>query len=212
MKAILGEKLGMTQIFDDESRAIPVTVIKAGPVFVTQVKRPESDGYAAIQIAYKELPSRHVNQPTAGHFSKSGVAPSKHLVEVRVDDPDDYQVGQEITAAELFAAGSKADVAGISKGKGFAGVMKRHNFQGQGASHGAHKVHRAPGAIGACATPARVFKGKRLPGRMGGEKTTVMNLDVVQVDADRNIVMVRGAVPGPKGAVLVIREAVKAVG
>jgi large subunit ribosomal protein L3 len=212
VKAILGEKLGMTQIYSDESQAIPVTIIKAGPVRVTQIKRPETDGYSAIQIAYKELPSKQVTRPAAGHFAKSGVAPSKHVVEVRVDDPDEYTVGQEITAGELFAAGSKADVTGVSRGKGFAGVMKRHNFKGQGASHGAHKVHRAPGSLGACATPARVFKGKRLPGRMGGEKTTVMNLDIVQVDADRNIVMIRGAVPGPKGAVLIIREAVKAVG
>lgn len=212
MKAILGEKLGMTQIYSDESQAIPVTVIKAGPVRVTQIKRPETDGYAAIQIAYKELPNKQVNRATAGHFARADVPPAKHVVEVRVDDPDDYSVGQEITAGDLFAAGSKADVTGISRGKGFAGVMKRHNFQGQGASHGAHKVHRAPGAVGACATPARVFKGKRMPGRMGGDKVTVMNLDVVQVDADRNIVMIRGAVPGPKGAVLVIREAVKAVG
>jgi large subunit ribosomal protein L3 len=212
VKAILGEKLGMTQIYSDESQAIPVTVIKAGPVRVTQIKRPETDGYAAIQIAYKELPNKQVNRATAGHFARADVPPAKHVVEVRVDDPDDYSVGQEITAGDLFAAGSKADVTGISRGKGFAGVMKRHNFQGQGASHGAHKVHRAPGAVGACATPARVFKGKRMPGRMGGDKVTVMNLDVVQVDADRNIVMIRGAVPGPKGAVLVIREAVKAVG
>ena len=212
MKAILGEKLGMTQVFNDDSQAIPVTVIKAGPVRVTQIKRPESDGYGAIQIAYRELPAKQVNRATAGHFAKADVVPMKHLVEVHVDNPDDYTVGQEITAADLFEAGSKADVTGFSKGKGFAGVMKRHNFQGQGASHGAHKVHRAPGAIGACATPARVFKGKRLPGRMGGEKTTVMNLDVVQVDADRDIVMIRGAVPGPKGAVLVLREAVKAHG
>jgi large subunit ribosomal protein L3 len=200
----------MTQIFDDESQAIPVTVIKAGPVHVTQIKRPATDGYGAIQIAYKELASKRINRPTAGHFAKANVPPSKHLVEVPVDDPESYELGQQITAGDLFAAGTKADVTGVSKGKGFAGTMKRHNFQGQGASHGAHKVHRAPGAIGACATPARVFKGKRLPGRMGGDTVTVMNLDVVQVDGDRNLVMVRGAVPGPKGALLVIREAVKA--
>jgi large subunit ribosomal protein L3 len=212
VKAILGEKLGMTQIFDDESQAIPVTVIKAGPVHVTQIKRPATDGYGAIQIAYKELATKRINRPTAGHFAKANVPPSKHLVEVPVDDPDSYELGQQITAGDLFAAGAKADVTGVSKGKGFAGSMKRHNFQGQGASHGAHKVHRAPGAIGACATPARVFKGKRLPGRMGGDTVTVMNLDVVQVDGDRNLVMVRGAVPGPKGALLVIREAVKAGG
>ena len=212
MKAILGEKLGMTQIFDDESRAIPVTVIKAGPVHVTQIKTAESDGYDAIQIAYKDLASKHINRPTAGHFAKANVPPSKHLVEIRVDNAADYTLGQKISAADLFVVGAKADVAGVSKGKGFAGAMKRHNFKGQGASHGAHKVHRAPGAIGACATPARVFKGKRLPGRMGSDKVTVMNLDIVAVDAERDLVMVRGAVPGSKGTVLVIREAVKANG
>ncbi len=209
MKAILGEKLGMTQIFDDESRVVPVTVIKAGPVHVTQIKRPDTDGYGAIQISFKELPARHVNKPNAGHFARSGVAPARHLVEIRVDDPDHYELGQRISVADVFEVGQKADVAGVSRGKGFQGVIKRHGFKGQGASHGVHKVHRAPGAIGACATPARVFKGKRLPGRMGGERTTVMNLEVVQVDADRDLLMIRGAVPGPKGAVLLIREAVK---
>ena len=209
MKAILGEKLGMTQIFDDESRVVPVTVIKAGPVHVTQIKRPDTDGYGAIQISFKELPARHVNKPNAGHFARSGVAPARHLVEIRVDDPDQYELGQRISVADVFEVGQKADVAGVSRGKGFQGVIKRHGFKGQGASHGVHKVHRAPGAIGACATPARVFKGKRLPGRMGGERTTVMNLEVVQVDADRDLLMIRGAVPGPKGAVLLIREAVK---
>ena len=212
MKTILGEKLGMTQIFDDESRVVPVTVIKAGPVHVTQIKRRETDGYSAIQISFKELASKFVNQPRAGHFARSGVAPAKHLVEVHVEDPEQFELGQQITVADLFEPGTKADVTGVSKGKGFAGVMKRHGFAGQGASHGAHKIHRAPGAIGACATPARVFKGKRLPGRMGGDKTTVMNLDVVQVDSDRGLLMIRGAVPGPKGAVLVIREAVKSNG
>jgi large subunit ribosomal protein L3 len=209
VKTILGEKLGMTQIFDDESRAIPVTVIKAGPVHVTQIKRPETDGYAAVQISFKELAARHVTRPTAGHFARSGVAPGKHLLEVRVDDPSQFEIGQEITIAELFKEGQKADVTGVSRGKGFAGSMKRHNFKGQGASHGAHKVHRAPGSIGACATPARVFKGKRLPGRMGGEQRTVLSLDIVKLDAERHLLMVRGAVPGAKGALVAIREAVK---
>ncbi len=209
MKAILGEKLGMTQVFDDDSRVVPVTVIKAGPVHVTQIKRPETDGYGAIQIAFKELPAKQITRPSAGHFARAGVPPAKHLVEVHVDDPDEYELGQQISVADIFEPGQKADVSGISKGKGFAGVMKRHGFSGQGASHGAHKIHRAPGAIGACATPARVFKGKRLPGRMGGDRTTVMNLDVVQVDGDRDLLMIRGAVPGPKGSVLVIRGAVK---
>ena len=209
MKAILGEKLGMTQIFDEGSSAIPVTIIKAGPVFVTQIKRLETDGYGAIQIAYKELPERMVTKPVAGHFAKAGVAPARHVVEVRVDDPDEYRLGQEIKVTDLFAEGSKADVAGVSKGKGFAGSMKRHNFKGQGASHGAHKVHRAPGSIGAASTPSRVFRGKRMPGRMGNDRTTVMNLDVVKLDAERDLLMLRGAVPGAKGAVVVIREAVK---
>lgn len=212
MNTILGEKLGMTQVFDDEARAIPVTIIKAGPVRVTQIKRVGTDGYSAIQIAFKEMAGKHVNRATAGHFAKSSVPPAKHVVEVLVDDPDQYELGQEIFIGDVLAEGQKADVTGISKGKGFAGSIKRHNFKGQGASHGAHKVHRAPGAIGACATPARVFKGKRLPGRMGGERVTLMNLDVVKVDAERNVIMVRGAVPGPKGAVLVMREAVKSNG
>jgi len=212
VKAILGEKLGMTQIFDEGSRAIPVTIIKAGPVHVTQIKRVESDGYSAIQIAYKELPERHVTKPTAGHFARAGVAPARHIVEVHVDNPDDYKLGQEIKASDLFTEGGKADVAGVSKGKGFAGSMKRHNFKGQGASHGAHKVHRAPGAIGAASTPARVFRGKKMPGRMGGERTTVLNLDVVKIDGERDILMLRGAIPGPKGAVVLVREAVKTNG
>jgi large subunit ribosomal protein L3 len=212
MNTIMGEKLGMTQIFSDESHAIPVTVIKAGPVKVVQIKRPDKDGYAAVQIAFKELAVKHSNRPTNGHFAKAGLGPHKHVLEVRVDDPDEFEIGQEITVADILEAGTKADVTGITKGKGFAGVMERHGFKGQGASHGAHKIHRAPGAIGACATPARVFKGKRLPGRTGGERRTVQSLDIVEVDADRNLVMLRGAVPGPKGAVVVIREAVKSRG
>jgi large subunit ribosomal protein L3 len=204
---IIGEKLGMTQVFDDEHRAIPVTVIKAGPVRVTQIKRPETDGYAAVQIAYKEMAS--ANRAQSGHFAKAGVAPHRHVVEVRVDDVDEYELGQEITIGEVLEAGQRADAAGISKGKGFAGVMKRHGFKGASASHGVHKVHRAPGSIGACATPARVFKGKKMPGRMGGDQTTILNLEVVQVDADRNVLLLKGAVPGPKGAVVLIREAVK---
>jgi len=212
MNAIIGEKLGMTQIFDDEHRAIPVTAIKAGPVVVTQIKRPETDGYMAIQIAFKELAADKAARPTTGHFAAAGVAPHRHLVEVKVDDVDAFELGQTLTIADVLEVGQKADVTGISKGKGFAGSMKRHNFKGQGASHGAHKVHRAPGAIGACATPARVFKGKRMPGRMGGDQVTTMNLEVVQVDAERNLVLIKGAVPGPKGAIVVLRKAVKANG
>ncbi|MCH8128517.1 MAG: 50S ribosomal protein L3 [Acidobacteria bacterium] len=204
---IIGEKLGMTQVFDDENRAIPVTVIKAGPVRVTQIKRPETDGYAAVQIAYKEMAA--ANRAQSGHFAKAGVAPHRHVVEVRVDDVDEYELGQEITIGEVLEAGQRADAAGISKGKGFAGVMKRHGFKGASSSHGVHKVHRSPGSIGACATPARVFKGKRMPGRMGGDQTTILNLEVIQVDADRNVLLLKGAVPGPKGAIVLIREAVK---
>ena len=212
MNAIIGEKLGMTQIFDDANRAIPVTAVKAGPVVVTQVKRPETDGYAAVQIAFKEMSADKAGRPATGHFAKAGVAPHRHVVEVRVEDPDQYEVGQTITIADVLEAGQKADITGISKGKGFAGSMKRHNFKGQGASHGAHKVHRAPGSIGACATPARVFKGKRMPGRMGGDQVTLMNIEVVRVDAERNIVLLAGSVPGPKGSIVVVREAVKANG
>ena len=210
MKAILGEKLGMTQVFDDDARAIPVTVIKAGPCFVTQVKSADTDGYSAIQISFRELPERKVNKAMAGHFAAARVVPSRHLVEVRVDNPADYQVGQEINVADVLVKGGKADVAGISRGKGFQGVMKRHNFSGQGASHGVHKVHRAPGSIGACATPARVFKGKKMPGRMGGERVTTLNLEIVEVDAERGILMLGGSVPGPSGSVVLVREAVKA--
>ena len=212
MKAILGEKLGMTQVFDDQARAIPVTVIKAGPCRVVQIKSEASDGYDAIQIAYRELPERKVSRPMSGHYAAAGVPPHRHLVEVRVDDPSAYQVGQEISVADVLSKGSLADVAGISKGKGFSGVIKRHHFAGQGASHGAHRVHRAPGSIGACATPSRVFKGLRLPGHMGAESRTVLNLEVVEVDAERGILLLRGAVPGARGAVVLVREAVKTRG
>ena len=212
MKAILGEKLGMTQVFDDQARAIPVTVIKAGPCRVVQVKTLETDGYGAIQIAYREMPEHKATKPMAGPYGQAGRAPHKHLVEVRVDDPTAYQVGQEISIADVLEAGGRADVAGVTKGKGFSGVMKRHNFKGQSASHGAHRVHRAPGANGARATPARVFKGMKMAGRMGGEKQTVLNHEVVQVDADRALLMVKGAVPGTKGAVVLVREALKARG
>jgi len=212
VKAMLGEKLGMTQIFDDENRVVPVTIIKAGPISITQIKTEESDGYSAIQVAYKELPERHVNRPTAGHFAKSGVAPAKHVVEIRVDDVSEFSLGQEFNVSDLFEVGQKIDVAGVTKGKGFAGVMKRHNFKGQPASHGAHRVHRAPGAIGACATPARVHKGKRMAGRMGGDTRTAMNLTVAKIDAERGLLMVRGSIPGSKRSIVMVREAVKARG
>lgn len=212
MNAILGQKLGMTQIFDDEARSIPVTVVKAGPVRIVQIKTIENDGYNAIQMAYGDARSANVNKPTAGHYAKAGVAPATHLVEVKVDDPSQFTLGQEITVDELFEVGGKADVSGVSKGKGFAGVMKRHNFSGQGASHGTHKKHRAPGSIGACATPARVFKGMRMAGRMGGEKVTTLSLEIAGVDAERGLLMLNGSVPGPKGSVVLVREAVKARG
>jgi large subunit ribosomal protein L3 len=212
MNAIIGEKLGMTQIFDEANRAIPVTAVKAGPVVVTQIKRPETDGYAAIQIAFKEMSTDKANRPETGHFAKAGVAPHRHVIEVRVDDPDTYELGQVISVADVLEVGKKADVTGITKGKGFAGVMKRYNFKGQSASHGVHKTHRAPGAIGACATPARVFKGKRMPGRMGGDQRTIMNLEIIEVDAARNLLLLGGAIPGAKGSVIVVREAVKANG
>lgn len=204
--------MGMTQIFDDEAQAIPVTVIKAGPCHVAQIKTAETDGYDAIQIAYRELPAHRATKPVSGHFAKAGLPPHKHLVEIRVDDVSAYTVGQEISIADVLEIGARADVAGVSKGKGFQGVMKRHNFSGQGASHGAHRVHRAPGSIGACATPARVFKGMKMAGRMGGEKTTVLNLEVVQIDTERGLLMLRGAVPGATGSVVLVREAVKARG
>ena len=212
LTAIIGQKLGMTQIFDDESRARPVTVIKAGPVRIVQIKTPEKDGYSAVQIAFGEAKTNRVNQPTKGHYAAAGVAPAKALLEIRVPDTTSFELGQEISVSDVFSAGQKADVTGTSKGKGFAGVMKRHNFAGQGGSHGNHKKHRAPGSIGACATPARVFKGMRMAGRMGGDQVTTLNLEVVAVDPDRGLLLLGGAVPGPKGSYVVVREAVKAGG
>ncbi len=212
MNAILGQKLGMTQIFDDEARAIPVTVVKAGPVHVVQIKTMERDGYNAIQISFGEMKSGKANKPEAGHYAKAGVAPGTHLVEIKVEDPGDYQVGQKIKVDEVFQPGTRADVSGVSKGKGFSGVMKRHNFKGQPASHGNHKSHRAPGSIGACATPARVFKGMRMAGRMGGEKVTTLSLEVVGVDEERGLLLLGGSVPGPKGSIVLVREAVKTRG
>lgn len=207
LTAIIGEKVGMTQIFDEEARALPVTVIKAGPCRIVQIRTPETDGYSAVQLGYGQ--ARGANRPASGHYDKAGVEPARRLVEVRVDDVSEFAVGQEIKVEDIFQPGGKADVTGVSKGKGFQGVMKRHNFRGQKASHGAHKIHRAPGAIGACATPARVFKGTKLPGRMGAERVTVLNLAVVGVDAEQGLLLLQGAVPGPKGAMVFVREAVK---
>lgn len=210
--AIIGQKLGMTQVFTDDADTKPVTVLKAGPVRVVQVKTPETDGYSALQIAFGEARTKGVNKPTAGHYAKAGVAPARALAEVRLPDSDQYEVGQEITVEQVFELGQRVDVTGTSKGKGFSGVMKRHHFSGQGASHGNHKKHRAPGAIGACATPARVFKGMRMAGRLGNDRVTTLNLEVVGVDAERGLLLLGGSVPGAKGSYVVVRKGVKAGG
>lgn len=207
-KAIVGEKVGMTQIWDEQNRAIPVTVVRVAPVRVVQVKTPDRDGYSALQVTYGTRKARTVNKPDAGHFAKAGVDPGRTLVELRVDDASSYTVGQEIKV-DVLVAGERIDVTAVSKGKGFAGVMKRHNFKGQGASHGNHKHHRAPGSVGACATPSRVFRGTRMAGQMGGQRVTTLNLEVVQADAERDLLLVKGAVPGPRGGVVLIRNAVK---
>jgi len=208
-KAIVGEKVGMTQVWDDQNRVVPVTVLRVAPLRVVQVKTPESDGYSALQVTMGEKEAKKLTKPAAGHYTKADVAPGVRLVELRLDDVSDYSVGQEISV-DVLAAGDLIDVTAVSKGKGFAGVMKRHNFSGQKASHGAHRIHRAPGAIGACATPARVFKGTRMAGRMGGQKVTTLNLKVVEADAEKDLLLVRGAVPGPRGGLVIIRDAVKA--
>jgi large subunit ribosomal protein L3 len=208
MKGILGEKLGMTQVFDEANRIVPVTVVKAGPCVVTQVRTPQTDGYSAVQIAYGAVDPRKVNKPTAGHFAKAGVPPRRHVTEVRTVDATEYTVGQEITA-EVFEPGQRVDVVGTSKGKGFAGVMKRHGFGGLRASHGVERKHRSPGSIGACATPGRVFKGLRMAGRMGGVRHTTLNLTVHAVDAERGLLLLKGAVPGPTGGLVLVRTAAK---
>ncbi|MDQ3757194.1 MAG: 50S ribosomal protein L3 [Actinomycetota bacterium] len=207
-KAIVGEKVGMTQVWDEQNRLIPVTMVRVSPARVVQVKTPERDGYSAVQVTFGTRRARTVNKPTAGHYAKAEVDPGKKLVELRLDDTSAYTVGAEIKV-DVLAAGDKIDVTAVSKGKGFAGAMKRHNFKGQGASHGNHKKHRSPGSIGACATPARVFKGTKMAGRMGAERTTTLNLEVVQADAERDLLLVKGAVPGPRGGLVLIRDAVK---
>jgi large subunit ribosomal protein L3 len=198
----------MTQVWDAANKLIPVTVIEVSPNVVTQVRTPEIDGYDAIQIAYGQIDPRKANKPATGHFEKAGVTPRRHLAEVRTADAGTYTLGQEI-AADIFEVGSKVDVVGTSKGKGFAGVMKRHNFKGVSASHGAHRNHRKPGSIGASSTPSRVFKGWRMAGRMGGERVSVLNLTVHAVDLEKNLILVKGAVPGPKGRIVFVRNAVK---
>jgi large subunit ribosomal protein L3 len=198
----------MTQVFDDANRIVPVTVVKAGPCVVTQVRIPELDGYSAVQLGFGAIDPRKVNKPDAGHFAKAKVTPRRHVVELRTADASDYEVGQEITA-ELFEVGVRVDVTGTSKGKGFAGVMKRHGFHGLGASHGVQRKHRSPGSIGGCATPGRVFKGLRMAGRMGGERITTQSLKVVKVDVERGLILIEGAIPGPRGGLVIVRSATK---
>ena len=206
-KGILGRKLGMTQVFDENGRAVPVTVVEAGPCRVAQVKTPERDGYSAVQLAFGT--ARRPNKPLAGHFAKAGVEPSRHLVELRTDGTDGFELGAEIRA-DVFDSGELVDVVGVTKGKGFAGVMKRHNFAGLSASHGTERKHRSPGSIGACATPARVFKGTRMAGQLGHLRVTMLNLQVMRADPERNLLLIRGAVPGPKGGLIMVRSAVRA--
>jgi large subunit ribosomal protein L3 len=209
VKGILGHKLGMTQVFDANNRIVPVTVVAAGPVVVTAVRTPEKDGYSAVQFAFGAIDPRKVNKPETGHFAKAGVTPRRHLAELRTDDVAGYEVGQELTADQVFDAGVIVDVTGTSKGKGTAGVMKRHGFKGLGAGHGVHRKHRSPGSIGGCSTPGRVFKGMRMAGRLGNSQVTTQNLLIHAVDADANLVLIRGAVPGPKGGLIWIKSAVK---
>ena len=208
VKGVLGEKLGMTQVWDENNKVVPVTVVKAGPCVVTQVRSPETDGYSAVQIAFGAIDPRKVNKPQSGHFAKAGVTPRRHLVEIRTEDASEYTLGQEL-AADTFEAGQLVDVIGTTKGKGFAGVMKRHGFHGLRASHGVQRKHRSPGSIGGCATPGRVFKGMKMAGRMGGVRQTTQNLVVAGVDAERGLLLIKGAVPGPKGGLVFVRTAVK---
>jgi len=208
VKGLLGTKLGMTQTWDENNRVVPVTVVAAATNVITQVRKPETDGYNAIQVGYGEIDGRKVTKPEAGHFAKAGVTPRRHMVEIRTADAASYEVGQELSP-ELFAAGDPIDVTGTSKGKGFAGVMKRHGFAGVSASHGAHRNHRKPGAIGACATPGRVFKGMRMAGRMGGDAVTTQNVTVHAVDVEKGLILLKGAVPGPKGSLVVLRSPAK---
>lgn len=207
-KAIVGEKVGMTQVWDAKQRLVAVTVLRVAPVRVVQVKTEESDGYPALQVTYGARRPSTLNKPLTGHYAKAGVDPGRRLVELRIDDAAEHSLGDEL-GVDMYSAGDKVDVTASSKGKGFAGGIERHNFKGQGASHGNHKHHRAPGSVGACATPARVFKGTRMAGRLGNERVTTLNLEVVSADAERNLLLVKGAVPGPRGSLVLVREAVK---
>ena len=208
MTGILGTKLGMTQVFDEAGQVVPVTVVQAGPCVVTSVRTPDSDGYSAVQLGYGEINPRKVTKPVAGLFEKAGVTPRRYLAEIRTESASEYTLGQEVTAS-VFEAGQKVDVSGKSKGKGFAGVMKRHGFKGLSSSHGTQRKHRSPGSIGACATPGRVFKGVRMAGRMGAVRTTVQSLTIQAVDSDKNLLLIKGAVPGPRGGLVVVRSAVR---
>jgi large subunit ribosomal protein L3 len=205
---ILGTKLGMTQVFDEKNRVVPVTVVKAGPNVVTQIRTQERDGYSAVQLAFGAIDPRKVNKPVSGQFAKAGVTPRRHIVEIRVADAASFEVGQELSA-DVFEEGGYVDVTGTSKGKGFAGTMKRHGFKGQGASHGAQAVHRRPGSIGGCSTPGRVFKGMRMSGRMGNDRVTTQNLSVHKVDTENGLLLIKGAIPGRKGGVVIVKSAVK---
>jgi large subunit ribosomal protein L3 len=209
VKGILGAKLGMTQLWDENNHVVPVTVVQAGPCVVTQVRTPDKDGYSAVQLGYGAIDPRKVNQPLSGHFAKSGAAPRRNLVELRTTDASEYELGSEVTV-ETFESGQIVDVTGTTKGKGFAGVMKRHGFHGLRASHGVERKHRSPGSIGGCATPGRVFKGMKMSGRMGGVRYTVQNLTVHAVDVENNLLLIKGAVPGPKGGLILVRTASKA--
>lgn len=207
-KGLLGKKLGMTQVWDANNKLVPVTVVEITPNVVTQLRTPEVDGYSAVQIAYGQIDPRKVTKPLTGHFDKAGVTPRRHLTELRTADAAEYSLGQELTV-DIFEPGKKVDVVGTSKGKGFAGVMKRHNFKGVSSSHGSHRNHRKPGSIGASSTPSRVFKGMRMAGRMGGDRVTVLNLTVHSVDLEKGILLVKGAVPGARGRIVFVRNAVK---
>ncbi|MEU3306843.1 50S ribosomal protein L3 [Nocardiopsis sp. NPDC055551] len=208
IKGVLGEKLGMTQVFDDAGKMVPVTVLKAGPCVVSRIRTPDTDGYSAIQLGYGQINPRKVNKPLGDYLRAHDLTPRRHYVEVRTSDASEYTLGQEVDAA-TFEIGQKVDVTGKSKGKGFAGVMKRHGFAGLSASHGTHRTHRSPGSIGGCATPGRVFKGMRMAGRMGNVRKTVQNLTVHSVDAEKGLILVKGAVPGPNGGLVLVRTAVK---
>ncbi len=208
IQGVLGEKLGMTQVFDENNRIVPVTVVKAGPCVVTQIRTEEKDGYKAVQLAYGQIDPRKVNKPDAGHFKAAGVTPRRHVIELRTDATEGYEVGQEL-GVDVFAEGAEVDVTGTTKGKGTAGVMKRHGFKGLGAGHGVQRKHRSPGSIGGCATPGRVFKGMRMAGRMGHVQQTTLSLTVQKVDTERGLLLIKGAIPGPQGSIVLVRTAVK---